>query len=100
MKFGKTNKQKHLAMAHKWVSLAKGVKRYAWFPLKLDSGEWLWLEHYWVYAKGIEFLHYDINYFYPKFSHITRHDKPIKDHNPHYSVAAVEAILEVEYDYP
>jgi hypothetical protein len=27
---------------------AKGVRRYAWFPEQMSSGDWVWLEHYWT----------------------------------------------------
>lgn len=26
----------------------KGVKKFAWLPIKTSSGKWLWLQSYWV----------------------------------------------------
>lgn len=53
MIFGKSNKQKiedrYYTDAHRKIY---GVREFAWKPTKLESGEFVWLQHYYKYYTG------------------------------------------------
>ena len=54
MIFGKTDSQKLAERNAKILRKAKGVSKYAWYPVKVDNGQWIWLEFYYAYYHVID----------------------------------------------
>lgn len=49
MLFGKTDEQKAKAHQEELFRLGSGVKRFAFLPVKLHDGRYVWLRTYWEY---------------------------------------------------
>jgi len=35
-----------------------GETRFAWLPVQMDDGTWVWLEKYWLFVTGANFRHF------------------------------------------
>ena len=63
IKFGKTNEEKRELKIKKFYKdqeklkrLMNGVKKFAWFPVKIDTGEYVWLTTYYQYYSAYKSL--------------------------------------------
>ena len=77
IKFGKTNEERlNLKMKgyqkeqERRKRLMNGVKKFAWFPVKIDTGEYVWLTTYYQYYSASELYVGNIIFS-------TKDDKPI-----------------------
>lgn len=52
MIFGLTKEQRNRAEQEDILRKILGVKKFALFPIKLESGLWAWLETVWLYYDG------------------------------------------------
>lgn len=52
MIFGKTTEAIEEAKQVEIKACIQGRKEFAWFPVKLKSGRYIWLEHYYAYYHG------------------------------------------------
>ena len=52
MIFGKSNEQDNATKQTKIKAMIGGMREYAWLPVKLANGRWVWLEHYYAYYHG------------------------------------------------
>jgi hypothetical protein len=52
-KFGKTNIEKYYIRKNKIERMIHGIKKYAWFPIKIETGEYIWLTTYYKYYRGM-----------------------------------------------
>ncbi len=64
MIFGKTNRQKYDEEQAKLELLLGRQPYYAWFPTKLNNGDWAWLEH--IYK---DYGHYKDEWGYISYHH-------------------------------
>lgn len=58
MILGKTTAQKLAEKNAKIMRLLKGVSKYAWYPVKLDTGQWIWFDYYYAYYHIIDCRYY------------------------------------------
>lgn len=63
IKFGKTNEEKRELKIKEFYKnqekierLMNGVKKFAWFPVKIDTGEYVWLTKYYQYYSAYRSL--------------------------------------------
>lgn len=52
MIFGMTHEQRIIANSEKAKPYIKGIRRFAYWPVELQDGRYVWLEPYWQYTMG------------------------------------------------
>ena len=52
MRFGILNKDKMLENQTEIANMILGVKKFAYLPISLADGRYLWWEYYWAYYRG------------------------------------------------
>lgn len=55
MILGKTDQRKHQEKQAQLVQQINGRARFAFLPVKLDTGEWAWMEYYWRYMIAVKY---------------------------------------------
>ena len=54
MRLGMTREKRYAVMQARNKKLLNGVKRFAWFPMKLESDDWVWLDFCYCYQPCVE----------------------------------------------